>query len=567
LNGRLALSSQGGYVNSNLTIALRRIDQAWIGWPTRQTDMGTSPAALALRGAPAQPAYALNGTLARSYMDDYYYRVHLRPDRLDLGQLSTAQTRSIEVWNAYIDRTLTLNQVLATAADGIVVTAPGGFPLAFAPNQSRIWTVQIVVSGPGKIDATLQWLFADPSEDVQLEITGNRLTAWTVLPDWSNGISETLVWLTDIGEAVDGSQARTPLRGDPRRRWEAAYIAYGTDRQLAESLLYGAAARNYVVPVWWDGDVLAVQLSAGAPSIPLVTAGRDYAVGAQVLLWGSPTDYELVEVASVAANAITLANPTVNIWPAGTRVWPCRNAALTDTPRLTRKNDRLIEAQIRFEAREPCDWPAIAPATMYAGYPVLEQHPNEADDLTAQYARKLVTLDNQIALPDVDDFSGFAWPTQSHAWTLSGRDAQSAHRSLLYWLQGQAQALWVPSWQDDVTLTGPVAGNATTLNVAWAGIARYLTLMPGRRHLRIELDDGSVFYRAVTAAAEVGQTSENLAIDSALGVAIDPQSVRAISWMALCTLAGDSVEILHVTDGDGIATCTASFAGVPQEEP
>lgn len=541
---------------------------AWNGWPpSAPTDTGGIGVVPLIRVAVAVPSRALGLSAAHSYMDDFYYRVYLTPSSLDLGQITTAQQRSIEVWNAWPDQALTLNNVQAANAEGIAVTAPGGYPITFLPLQSRTWQVSVTPNGPGIVNATLSWLFADASHDVTLAITGNRLTAWTILPDWSNGITETLAWLTDVGESVNGSQARTPLRGDPRRQWEAGYIAYGTDRQLAESLLYGAAARNYVVPVWWDGDVLTATLGAGAASIPLPTAGRDYAVGAQVLLWGSATNYELVEVAGTAANAVTLANPTVNIWPAGTRVWPCRTAALTDTPQITRKNDRLIESTIRFEAREPCDWTAIAPATIYAGYPVLEQRPNEADDLSAQYARKLVTLDNQIALPDVDDFSGLAWPTQSHAWLLQGRPDQSAHRSLLYWLAGRAQPVWIPSWQDDVTLTGPVASNATTLNVAWAGIARYLTLSPGRRRLRIELTDGTVLYRAVTAAAEVGQQSESLALDSALGVAIDPAAVRAISWMMLATLAGDSVEIHHVTDGDGITQCVVSFAGVPMEEP
>lgn len=567
LNGQLALSPQGGYVNPCVTVALRSIDTAWIGWPTGQVDLGTAPAVVGAHGTPAQPGYAVHGMLAQSYMDDYYYRVHLVPGALALGQLSTAQTRSIEVWNAWPDQSLTLDQVLAANADGITVTAPGAFPFTFAPNQSSLWQVAVTPSGPAAIDATLQWLFADASQDVSLEITGNRLTAWTVLPDWSQGITETLAFLTDLGEAVDGSQARTPLRGDPRRQWEAPYIADGTDRQLAESLLYGAAARNYMVPVWWDGDVLTAPLAAGATSLPLATANRDYAVGAQVLLWSSSTNYELVEVSAIAANALTIAHATVNTWAAGTRVWPCRQAALTDTPQLTRKSDRLIEATIRFEAREPCDWTALAPSATYLGYPVLEDRLEESNDPTASYARKLVTLDNQIALPDVDDISGLAWPMQSHAWRLSGRAAQAAHRSLLYWLQGQAQPLWIPSWQEDVTLTGPVASNATTLPVQWAGIARYLTLGAGRRHLRIELNDGSVFYRTVTAATEIGQQSESLALDAALGVAISAANVRAISWMMLATLAADSVEIQHLTDGDGLARCAASFAGVPMEEP
>lgn len=510
---------------------------------------------------------AANGALSPSYFDDYYNRVHLRPSTLALGQISSAQTRSVEVWNAFVGQSLTLNQVLAANADGIAVTPPGTYPFTFAPNQVSTWQIGITPNGPGVVDAVLSWQFVDASDDVSLTITGNRLTAWTVLPDWSTTITETLTWLTDLGESVAGDQARTPLRGDPRRQWEATYIAYDAERQVAESLLYGVAARDYTVPVWWDGDQLAALLPSGSSAIPVATPNRDYAVGDQVLLWSTPTTYELAEVSAIAPTSINLAHPTVNVWQAGTRIWPCRTMALTDTPQISRKSDWLAGIPIRFEAREPCDWAAAAPTATYLGYPVLELRPDEAADLQAAYARKLVTLDNQVALPDVDDFSGIAWPTQSHPILALTRADQASLRSLLYWLQGRAQALWVPSWQNDVTLANAVATTDTSLTVRWCGIARYLYGLPGRKHLRIELTNGTILYRTATAVVENGQLTESLSLDSALGVAVVESAVRDISWMMLATLASDTVEIEHVTDGDGVASCTLSFAGVPAEEP
>jgi len=566
INAMSAGNPDGGYANAHVSVALSSMD--FIGWPpATPADVGTAPNAAMTHMIAASHPIALNAIGGQSYMDDYYYRVHLRPDRLDLGQLSTPQQRSIEVWNAWPAKTLTLENAQAANAEGMTVTAPAGYPLTFAPLQSRIWQISVAPSGPNVIDATLTWLFADPSQDVNLEITGNRLTTWTILPDWSNGITETLLWLNDVDEAVAGDQARIPLRAAPRRQWEASYVAYDGDRQLAESLLYGMASHNYVVPVWWDFDQLAAPLAAGATTIPLATANRDYAVGAQVLLYSNATTYELVEVAAVAANALTLAHAAVNTWPAGTLVWPCRQAALTDTPQIARQSDWLAGIPIRFEAREPCDWTAIAPTTMYQGYPVLEIRPDESNDLTASYARKLETLDNQIAFPVIDDISGLAWSVQSHPVFTFSRSDNATFRGLLYWLAGRANALWVPSWQNDVTLVTLAASSATTLSVRWCGIARYLYGLPGRKHLRVELRDGSVLYRAVTAAQEVGQQSENLAIDAAFGRDVAPADVRVISWMALCTLAGDSVEIQHETDDDGTSTCALSFAGVPAEEP
>ena len=565
-NGQLALSSQGGYVNPRVTVALRSIDPAWVGWPTSQADIAGSFQSQTARGTPGQPSYTVAGVLARSYMDDYYYRVHLRPGNLDLGTLSTAQQRQVEVWNAWPAKSLMLNSTELENGSGIAVTAPGALPFTFAPNQSSLWNLGVGLDGPAHVDATLTWLFADATADVSLQITGNRLTAWTVLPDWSDGITESLAWLTDVQTALDGSQDRTPLRGSPRRQWEFPVIAEGQDRTVMEALLYDASARNYALPVWQDWQVLDAQAAAGAQQIACDTDGRDFAVGDQVLLWQASTVYELAEVESVASGLVGLKFPLVNTWAAGTRLYPCRQAALTDWPQLDRITDMLAKAQLRFETREECTWPAVAPATTYLGYPVLGDSLEWSDDPSAQYARVVTITDNDTGLPVVDDFSGLAWPTQSHAWLLANRGEQTAHRNLLYWLQGRAQALWVPSWQSDLTLTALLAGTATSMTVQLAYIARLNRLQPGRRHIRIELHDGSVFYRRVTGASE-SQSSESLALDSALGVDVAAADVRRISWMMLATLAADEVQIAHPTDSDGVARCVVRFAGVPKEEP
>lgn len=566
LNGVVVASPLSGVVNPLLTTALNGYTQDY--WQAHAADSTPPSAAVPVRGWPVHAnSRVLAGALAPSYQQDYYNYVHLRPGVLALGQISSAQTRSVEVWNANLTESLTLDVVVVANATGVAVTAPNALPWTLAPNQSAVWQIGITSTGPATLAGTLTWQFSDATQNVSLTVTGNRLTAWTLPPDWANGITETLIWKTDIGESVAGDQSRVPLRGDPRRQLEGSYIVYATDRQLAESLLYGCAARQYVVPIWWDGDVLTTPLAAGSTNVALTTINRDYAVGDQVLLWGSPTVYELAEVSAISAGALGFANPTVNPWPTGTRVWPCRTMALSEAPHISRKSDWLADVPIRFEAREPCDWPAVAPTTTYLGYPVLELRPDESSGLDASFARKLVTLDNDIALPDVDDFSGLAWPTQSHALQSYGRADQGALRSLLYWLQGQAQPLWMPSWQNDATLTVAVQPTDVAITVAWCGITRYLFGLPGRKHLRIELVDGSVLYRTVTAAAENSQLTETLAIDSSLGVAVALGAVRVISWMMLATLASDTVEVHHVTDGDGLATCVLSFAGVPAEEP
>jgi hypothetical protein len=171
----------------------------------------------------------------------------------------------------------------------------------------------------------------------------------------------------------------------------------------------------------------------------------------------------------------------------------------------------------------------------------------------------------------VDDLSGLTWTTQSHAWRLMGRAERAAHRNLLYGLQGRAEALWLPTWTDDLEVIETIGETALTLTVVACGVSRSLRQQAGRRHLRIELTDGAVFYRAIEASSEItlssGETVERLRLDAAIGRVVRPDQVRLVCWMALVTLASDTVELQHHADSDGLLDCTVSFAGIPAEEP
>lgn len=559
------LAALAGYANPNVSTDLSSFAVDY--WPAHQADMGGGQPGYALsRVVAAAHPVARTAQAGTAYADDYYYRVHLRPDVLALGNLGTSQNRSVEVWNAWLDVTLTLDAVASNNAGGIVITPPAALPVTFAPLQSRIWQIGVSLSGPASIDASVQWQFADSTQDAWLTITGQRMAAWSLVPDWATGINETLEWLTDMQEAVGGAQDRTPARDAPRRSWEFPVIVQGQDRQIMEALLFDASARTFVLPVWPDISLLSDPLAAGSTAIALDTHDLDFAVGAQAMLWGSATQYELVEVGAITSDSITLAHATINTWPAGTRIYPCRVAALTDYPQLSRLNDRLATTTVRFRADEPCDWPALAPTAAYLDIPVLEQRTDEPQDLAAAFTRKATIIDDDVGPQQVDDISGLAWPTQQHYWLLNGRAQRGAFRSLLYWLQGRANALWLPTWQDDLTLAADIAAPDSSISVVWAGVTHSLQQQPGRRHIRIELYDGSVLYRRITGAQDNG-ASERLALDSAPGVAIAATDIRQINWMMLATLAGDSVQLAHVTDSMGIATSVATFAGVPAEEP
>ena len=557
-----------GAINPALSIELNALGEgAFVPAAWRRDSLVAGAGAFR---APTALRWPATGRLAHRFAEDYFDRIHLTPIALALGNVVSELTREVFVWNAWRTAPQTLTALRLEGDAGSTLTAPGALPLVLRPLQERVLTLTVGLDGPPVIDAVAVLSFADGAT-WSIRIDGLRLNAWTLPPNWSEPLTETLAWLTDVQIAVAGTVTRTPLREAPHRSWEFAVLADRVERRWVEHALFDWTARVWALPVFVDATRLGAPLAAGAVEIPVDTTGLDFAIGSLSMLWRDVATYELVEVAQIANGRIALRAPTRRAWPVGTRLMPCRTARLTDAPELRRHTDRLVSTQLRFEATEPCDWLAVMPATRYRGYPVLEHRGDESTDPVASFARRFELLDGEVGRTHADDLSGCAWTMQSHAWRLFGRTERAAHRSLLYGLQGRAEALWLPTGMDDLEIVETIGETALTLTVVACGVTRSLRQQAGRRHLRIELVTGAVFYRAIEASNEIalptGDTAERLRIDVALGLVVRPERVRLVSWMALVTLAGDTVELRHHADSDGLLDCAVSFAGIPAEEP
>lgn len=392
------------------------------------------------------------------------------------------------------------------------------------------------------------------------DATGARI--WPVPPDWSNGVRESLAFGTDLltASATAVSQHRSYLN-TPRRQFAFETLAGGQVRRVADMLLAGWSGA-WQLPVWPDVQWLAAPLAAGSTTVPCATAGFDFVAGGKALLYGGVNRWELVTVASIAADHLALVDATVAEYSAGDRLYPLRRARVRGGADERLYNDDLGRRSLVFTVDEPCDWPALSGGTAYLGHDVLDVRPDESDDPAASVSRLEQTIDYGAALPFVHDLPGLALRTQQSSWKLSGRAQHTWFRSLLYTRCGRLTPIWVPSFASDLKPAAAIAGGSAVLSIEWAGYTLFGLGQPNRRDLRIELDDGSVFYRRASAAVEAGGT-ETLTLDASLDAgSIAPERIRAVSFMALCTLASDETEINHATDADGLATATTGWQAV-----
>jgi hypothetical protein len=555
LDGQITSSPLGGIVNDRLSPALNQLAVDY--WPGH--DAIVSPLE---RGSvqSALPVSASSRTIAasitRAFSDDFYHRIHIRPPTLALGNVVSTQVETIEVWNAYM-MPVTLVDIDGIE-EGISLDGPDVFPLHFGGLQLRTWDVSVDEDGPSMISVTLTWNFS-AVPDAQLRITGTRVVAWTIVPDWSRGIRERLQWHTDVLVSDERDEQRRALLLSPRRTFEAEMIVEGRERTFYDMLMRGWGGRIWALPIWPDVQLLGSSVSAGATSIPCSTQGRDFAVGRLVLLRGeSPFVSETAEISAITSNSLQLARPLQRAWPVGTRVYPARTAMFAEQPRDKRLSDQACTIDARFVLMEANDWPAASLPT-YRGHAVFDARPDESDELTGTYERMLSMLDVGSGIPYVLDVADAPFRVQGHAWKLNGVTERANFRSLLYALRGRQTPVWIPTHADDLHIVQSIGSASTTLVIEYVGYARFGFGQLGAKDIRIELRSGTTFYRRITDAVEIDEDTEQLSIDSALGQTVAPSDVFRISFMMLARLQRDEVEITHVTDVEGVATSSLLF--------
>lgn len=382
---------------------------------------------------------------------------------------------------------------------------------------------------------------------------------WT----WSAGgaFSERLDWLTDVLPAYTGPEQHRRLRLAPRIVWAFDALESADGRRQMEAALIGNGADGWLAPLWPDAAEMDLPQPPGVWGNELVldTTLRRFSVGRHVLIIAP--DHSLFEVgvvASISASSLTLEQDTERGWPAGTLVCPLVAARFEQMPNLSRFTSDDTPVKINLHSDEPVDWPEDAGDAVYRGLPVLERRPSGNADPTFAPDRMLERVDAGSGPVTLYDTVGIALSQWSAPYVLIGREEIAAFRSLLFALAGRWGVIWVPSWCDDLRVIADLTAAGVNLDVAWTGFSDW-PLRPNRQDLRIELRDGTVLYRRVTAAAAISG-GERLVLDAAFGVNADVEDILQVSFLMLARQDTD-VNLLRYWRDDVVET-ELQFRGV-----
>lgn len=375
-------------------------------------------------------------------------------------------------------------------------------------------------------------------------------------------IHETLHFRTEILQSHDRTEQRIAKRSGVPRQEVRQRLACRTAPETAEfdNALHKWLKKNWGVPLWWEA-VQVGSLSAGAGSIALATAYADFRDDSYALVWQRDSGYEIVEVATVAADSLTLDGTLANSYTAAW-VMPLRQgrvleavplerhpggAALTEMDWLV--TDNVAVTRTAGETAALTTYDSLEVVTVPAYHDPWAQRESHAPDLAV---RDTGTGALVVVANSTDNIV-----RQPHLWELRSKEAIWQQRQFWHARKGRQGAFLVPTWRHDLTLSRAYAGG-TTLYVQHRNLARDMGSSNLRVYVGRKTGTHTITVRQVTAIAEVSATEETLTINTALsGMAVGSH----LCWVDKVRLAEDRVTFEHRLRGN--ARVSAFLERVP----
>jgi hypothetical protein len=480
-----------------------------------------------------------------SFLDDFYYRIHISPNPLEFGYILNSVQTTVEVWNAYfVSKTCTaMNQINADEFVLSGLTAP--FTLNALGNT--IYTITAPIDGSPEFESSIFFDFAEAGDYTTLIITGTRIVLFTWPP--KQPISESLEWLTDILTSKDGSEQRISVRRTPRQAFKFQVCLRDSQEQAKlEALLHKWLKKSFGLPVWTEWVLNTANITAGGSSVTVDTTYADFRAASLAVIWKSETDYEIIKIATVAAGSLTLSSPLQKSFTGNKYIMPLRIVQVNAPVSRKVAPDGFSFADFTFIVRDNVLLSGYSAAVTYKTLPVLTQATYVNDMQTRINDGDIVIADYDTGIFSLYSDSLFNVNTQSHEFKNFTKQQAWNYRLFLHHLVGRLGSVYIPTFCQDLVHTETIGDAAVTFKIANIGLANNMGINALRTDLAFILPNGSMILRELTGITEIDATEELVQIDSALGQEIDVGGCK-ICFLDKYRISSDNIDITWTHKG------------------
>lgn len=489
-----------------------------------------------------EPRAVVSSWRMPTFLDDYYYRVHVRPGVLELGNLLSTQVRDVEVWSAYFEPQL-LSSLSQVGTDGITLTQPQVPPTSFAALEARTYTLNISTNGAPVINALYTFNF--PTDHPTLTVTGRRVVVWPFMPQTKH--KEMLEWQTDIIPSFNNEQ-RLALRPAPRQSFSHEFQLDTYQFSRAKAIATQWAHRVYGIPVWSELTRLG-PLSAGATEILVDTTVADYRQDDIIIIWESDTNNVAVEIGAVLADRVQLKLPLEKSYQ-NAYVAPLRFARTFDGMQFRRSNHDFTIASATFQVTQNKDLGAAIGYPQYRGKDVLIDPTILVSDLNERISRATDEFDNGSGPIVVDIKNNWVNSAKAITFDVLTRVERWAARKWIHSRRGRQKGFWLPTWNPDLILLEDVPPTGASLTVRPIGYPLYY----GVKDIMVQLKNGTQIFARVLSGSVASNGNEVLALETAVATGFTVAEVDFICFMSHVRFNSDRVEIRHDYAGRAVTT-------------
>jgi hypothetical protein len=372
-------------------------------------------------------------------------------------------------------------------------------------------------------------------------------------------MTERLRFLTDILTSKDGSEQRVNLRIDPRIEFDFTLLVENHERAKYENKFFGALRDEWTVPLWADVMILTADASSGSGVLNVDSSSFiDFRDGDSVMVWADDDTNEILTNCSVAGTVITADSDTLTgNYSAGSMVYIVRSATLAGNVQVSRYNVNLTKFDLTYRMNDSLsDLSDITDFTLLNGLPIISDPNFIEGNLEESWEQPVTIVDSGTGVFTTGSYWDRAKRNSAKTFKTKTRSILWRVRKLLYYMQGQQQTFWLPTFGQDLILNDDIGSADTVLSVENSGYATYTQSRSPRNKIRIILTNGTAYTKNVTLAAELDATTEHITIDSPLGVAVGTGEIDRVEILELVRSATDDFVIKHQ---DGLGQASISF--------
>lgn len=497
-----------------------------------------------------EPKAAVTSWRMPTFLDDYYYRIHIRPGAISLGNLLSSQTRQVEVWNAHFVGKL-LSNITDVGLDGIDLGEPIAAPTTFKALESRIYTLSISTNGAPVIDGEYEFHFL--GETPTLRITGRRVVVWPFVPQTK--FREQLQWMTDVMQAYSAEQ-RLALRVAPRQTLQYDFQLDQQQYSRAKAISTQWAHRVYGAPIWYEATRVG-NLSAGITSIAFNTTNADYRANDIVLVWENDEKFMAAETTSLTTGGVTLKLPLDQSY-SNAFVMPLRFARTLQGTEFSRMAHTVTRARMAFLVNNNVDLGASIGLVQYRGKDVMTDRSVLISDMSERITRGVDVFDNGSGPVTIDQVRAYPDRTEVLSMDPQNRAETWRMRKWLHARRGKQRTFWLPGWNRDLILLENVGSAVTSITVRPIGYPLYY----GTTDIMVVLNNGTILFNRVLSAATDTNGNEVLSMSGSFGTAFTVADIDLVCFMKHVRLDTDNADITH--DYAGRASCSMTVIEVPE---